>query len=410
MLGFIRYGWPEYIEKVPASTRHFYHMRGELSEFDGLVIRGKRIVIPIAMREFILDKIHDWHQGLAKCRERANQSVWWPKMSGDIATKVQQCEFCRENKNTQRKEPLMPSELPSRPWEKIAVDLCELKKQNYLVVSDCYSRYLEILHMPTTTSSQIVAKLKSVFARWGIPEILVSDNAANLVSAEMRQFCNDYDFVHVTSSPHFPQSNGHAERAIQLAKGIVRQEYPLLALMTYRATPCSSTGASPAELLMGRKLRTVLPTLQDNLKPRWPDEDIIKQADAAAKLKQAYYYNRRNGVKILPPLSPRDAVLLKLDGQKQWTTRAVVQNTFSTPRSYIVETGHGDCYRRNRRHLMAIPNPHTPAGQSHDHVASEEVMDTELARATDTPAIPTQGTGTITRSGRVSKPVCRLDL
>uniref|UniRef100_A0A673A7P5 Uncharacterized protein n=1 Tax=Sphaeramia orbicularis TaxID=375764 RepID=A0A673A7P5_9TELE len=89
--------------------------------------------------------------------------------------------------------------------------------------------------------------------------------------------------------------NGHAERAVQIAKTILRQDDPLLALMTYRATPNSSTGASPAELLMGRKLRTTLPILQDNLKPCWPDMDKIQQADASAKQKQAHFYNRRNG-------------------------------------------------------------------------------------------------------------------
>lgn len=103
VLGFIRNGWPEYVEKVPATIRHFYQLRGELSELDGLAVRGSRIVIPTAMRELILERIHDGHQGLAKCRDRANQSVWWPKMSGDIVTKVQQCEFCRENKSAQRK-------------------------------------------------------------------------------------------------------------------------------------------------------------------------------------------------------------------------------------------------------------------------------------------------------------------
>lgn len=116
VLSFIRHGWPEYIEKMPETVRDFYQVRGELSELEGLVVRGCRIVIPANMREMILEKIHDGHQGLVKCRERASQSVWWPRMSEQITTKVQQCAFCRENKNTQRKEPLMPSELPSRPW------------------------------------------------------------------------------------------------------------------------------------------------------------------------------------------------------------------------------------------------------------------------------------------------------
>lgn len=90
-----------------------------------------------------------------------------------------------------------------------------LKKQNDLVVPDYYSRYIEILNLPSTASSQVVA-------RYGVPEILLSDDAANLVSAGMRKFSEDYDFVHVTSNPHFPQSNGHAERAVQIAKGILK--------------------------------------------------------------------------------------------------------------------------------------------------------------------------------------------
>lgn len=113
------------------SVRDFYDVRGELSELDGLIVRGSRIVIPVNMREMVLDRIHDGHQGLTKCRERALQSVWWPKMRQDISTKVQQCQFCTENRHTQRKEPLLPSVLPSRPWQKVAVDLCEFKKQNY---------------------------------------------------------------------------------------------------------------------------------------------------------------------------------------------------------------------------------------------------------------------------------------
>lgn len=152
---FIGSGWPEYIDNVPESVRIFCDVRGELSELVGLIVRGSRIVIPVDMREMILDRIHDGHQGLPKCRERALQSVWWPRMRQDIFLKVQQCQYCTENRHTQRKEPLLPSVLPSRPWQKTAIDLCELKKQNYLVISDYFSRFLEILHLPATTSSQV---------------------------------------------------------------------------------------------------------------------------------------------------------------------------------------------------------------------------------------------------------------
>ncbi len=239
VIGSIKNGWLEYVGKVPEAIRDFYQVSGELSEIDGLVIRGSRIVIPTEMRKVILEKIHYRNQGLVKCRERANQSVWWPRMSDDVGNATQQCMLCRENRNMQRKEPLIPSDLPSRPWQKIAIDLCEFRKQN-LLVSDYYSKYLEIPNLPTTTSSQVVARLKATFAQFGIPEILVNDNGPQPASAEMREFSEEYDFVHVTSSPHFPQSNGQAERAVQIAETILKQEDPLLALMAYRATPNSS--------------------------------------------------------------------------------------------------------------------------------------------------------------------------
>ena len=124
---------------------------------------------------------------------------------------------------------------------------CELNGQNYLVMSDYYSRFIEILHMPSTMSAQVIQKLKAVFTRFGIPDEVVSDNGPQFSSAEFQE-------------PHHPQGNGHAERAVQTAKG--KKGNPVMALMVYRSTLCSTTGFSPAELLMGRKIRTTLPTLE----------------------------------------------------------------------------------------------------------------------------------------------------
>ncbi|KAL6483813.1 hypothetical protein MHYP_G00086850 [Metynnis hypsauchen] len=174
------------------------------------------------------------------------------------------------SRRAQSREPLLSTPLPDRPWKRIGVDLCEHKKQNYLVVSDYYSRYIEILHMPVTTSAQVVKLLKATFARYGIPKEVVSDNGPQFTSLEFKELARELDFTHITSSPHNPQGNGHAERAVQTAKGILYQKDPLLALMCYRATPCNSTGASPAEILMG---------------PKWPSRKSIKARDTLEKQK-----------------------------------------------------------------------------------------------------------------------------
>ena len=376
-----------------------------------MVVRGSRIVIPGTLRADILERIHDGHQGLSKCRDRANAAVWWPGISSQLKHKVLSCQSCCELRRAQQKEPLISTPLPDRPWQRIALDLCEHNKQNYLIISDYYSRYIEILHMKTTTSAHVSLKLKAICARYGIPDVVVSDNGPQFTSTEFQDLARELDFEHVTSSPHNAQGNGHAERAVQTAKRILKQNDPLIALMCYRSTPCSTTGASPAELLMGRKIRTTLPTLERNLQPSWPDGQRIRQKDEAEKKKQAFYYNRRHGARPLPPLQPGGNVLTKLDHQKSWTAPAVVTAESVTPRSYIIQTQQGVRLRRNRRHLQEMPAPQPPGGKA-----------PVLPVCTDNPDINRQqGDSSVsmhagaenlsqTRSGRISKPVIRLDL
>ena len=254
------------------------------------------------MREEILDRIHTGHQGITKCCERANLSVWWPGISKEIKTKVESCQFCQENQPSQRKEPLMTTDLPDRPWQKVSTDLFELAGQKYLVVMDYYSRFIEILSLVETTSQVVIQKLKSVFARWGILEELISDNGTQFKSLQFDEFKAKYGFKHTTSSPYHPQANGTAESGVRIAKRILKQEDPLLALMAYRATPIPATGKTPSELIMGRLIRTTLPTLTKVLEPKLPNHSAVKRADIKAKRGYKESFDKRNGSRELPKL------------------------------------------------------------------------------------------------------------
>ena len=154
----------------------------------------------------------------------------------------------------------MPSPLPSRPWEKIGTDLFEWKKVDYLLVVDYYSRYIEIAKLTSTSANSVIAHLKSIFSRHGIPETVMSDNIPQYSATVFEEFAKEYGFTHVTSSPKYPQANGTAERAVKIVKQLLKKNQdPYLAMLAYRSTPLEN-GYSPAELLMGQKIHTTLPT------------------------------------------------------------------------------------------------------------------------------------------------------
>ena len=131
----------------------------------------------------------------------------------------------------------MTTKFPEYPWQVLATDLFELKRDHYFLVSDYFSRYLEVVKL-TTTSTSVIQALKMNFSRYGIPEALRSDNCLQYASKEFEKFAKSYGFHHETSSPLYPKSNGLAERMVQTTKRLLsRSDDPQLALLTYRATP-----------------------------------------------------------------------------------------------------------------------------------------------------------------------------
>ena len=133
----------------------------------------------------------------------------------------------------------------------MATDLFQPRGADYLVIVDYFSRYPEVHKRTTTTSQSPINSLKIVFARHGIPETLRTDNSPQFSSQQFAEFAKQYDFTHTTSSPHFPASNGQAERTVHTVKHFLNDaDDPPLALLSYRATPFPLCGKSPAEMLM----------------------------------------------------------------------------------------------------------------------------------------------------------------
>ena len=99
----------------------------------------------------------------------------------------------------------------------------------------------------------------------------MSDNGPQYDCAEMKEFAQQYGFCHITTSPYYPQANGLAERSARTVKQLLEDSPdPYQALLSYRATPLPSYGLSPAELLMGSKIRTDVPQVNRYFIPDWP--------------------------------------------------------------------------------------------------------------------------------------------
>ena len=133
--------------------------------------------------------------------------------------------------------------------------------------------------------------MKSIFARHGVPESILSDNGPQYASAVFADFAKEYGFTHMTSSPRYPQGNGAAERAVRTVKGLLeKSDDPYLALMSYHSTPLEN-GYSPAELLMGRKMRTIIPMIPEQLLPNVPPKLVVKEKEMKIRDRQRTNFN-----------------------------------------------------------------------------------------------------------------------
>lgn len=342
-------GWPEEKSNVSYNLRPYWTFRDELSVMDGLLYKSSKLIVPRALQNSMLDKIHESHLGIVKCKARAREVLFWIGMSTDVENRVRSCGLCAQHQNINAKEPMLMPEIPDRPWSKLAADLFEHEKHHYLLVVDYFSKWPEVIKLENLSSKTTVNCLKELLSKYGLIDEMITDNGPQFSSADFKDFSSEFEFKHVTSSPHYAQSNGQAERTVQTVKRLIMKSKDLFkALLDYRNTPLD-IGLSPAQLFLNRRLKTSLPTSAPLLKPLGLDAKEI-----AAKLKSRQLNNKiqfdKHAGPGLEPLKAGDAVFLYTEGK--WKPGQVIEQ-HASPRSYVVQSSDGRKLRRNRRHLRA---------------------------------------------------------
>ena len=210
----LKLGWPANRSQAPNELKPYWTFREELSEPHGIILKGEKIVIPKALRKEMLAKIHTSHLGMVKCKQRAKDILFWPGMARDIEKLVSTCDICSRYQSSNSKEPMRSDQVPTRPWESVSTDLLCLDGENFLLIVDSYSHYIEIAKLTNTSSKTVIECTKSVFAHHGIPTIVKSNNGPQYTAAEYKEFSSSWGFKHITVSPYHPRANGLAEKSV----------------------------------------------------------------------------------------------------------------------------------------------------------------------------------------------------
>ena len=222
--------------------------------------------------------------------------------------------------------------IPLFPWTKLATDIFHFEGDSYLVLVDYTSHFPIVCKLKSMTTQHIADHIKQIFAKYGWPNTIVSDNRSCYASETFKELMKEYQVNHITSLPHYPQSNGLAEKYVQIIKNLfhkAKEEGQDLhkCLMIYRNTPLSSHLQSPMQILSSRSTRSTLPL--SNVAKR---QMGIQGEELRSKQKNQH----------LPThdLSLHRTVMFQETTSKKWYP-ATITKLCKEPRIYIITTLDG---------------------------------------------------------------------
>lgn len=350
----------------PPNLYHYQSFSKELGVIDGVLVRDDRIVLPAKLRPRALDIAHRGHPGVVSMRRNLREKVWWPYMDRDVGDRIQECAGCAAVSVQSPAEPMIRKEMPERAWQEIAVDFFSAKEcATFLVVVDYYSRFLKVIEMKGTTATKTIEALESVFMEQTYPETIRSDNGPPFASEEFSNYCVRRNIRLIRTIPYWPQMNGLVERqnqgilrALRIAKAVKADWHAAVRdyVHMYNTTPHTMTGKAPLELLTGRPVKDLLPSLRTE--PYWNRDDDVRDSDAIKKMKGKIYADNRRHSKS-SEIVEGDTVMLrnyetgKLEPKFRLEKFKVIRKNGNDT---IVVNEEGVRYRRPVSHLRKWPS------------------------------------------------------
>ena len=369
VLQYTRRGWPE---TVPVSLKPFAHHKNELTTEGDCLLWGTRVVIPSKLRDEVLKSLHQGHPGVTRMKAIARSYLWWPGLDQDLEKLARTCISCQAVKQAPATAPLHPWVWPSRPWQRIHIDFAGpfLGKMYFLVI-DAHSKWGEVFQMTQTTTTKTVELLPQLFASYGLPEQVVSDNGPQFVSEEFRQFMQGNGIRHIRCAPYHPASNGLVERFVRTFKEAMKagknDGLPLSHrlsnfLLTYRTTPQATTRQTPCSLFLGREARTRFDLLKPNLEHR-------------VLAKQAVQKDQHDQHAHLRSLEAGQPVMAKnMRPGENWIPGVILKQL--GPVSFLVDVGEGRTWKRHIDHLKVrdLPEPVAESAADEDNIVDVDPM------------------------------------
>ena len=245
------------------------------STCDEVLLYAGRVVMPFVLQKRILSEFHQGHPGISRMKALMRSYTYWPRMDNDIEKLVRSCRGCA----LAAKSPpikIQPWPKTDVPWSRLHIDYAgPINGSYYLVVVDSFTKWPEVFKCRRPTSTTTINFLNELFARFGVPRKIVSDNGTQFTGSEFKNYCKSLAIEHITTSPYHPRSNGQAERfvgtfkrALKKSSGVDTERSIQNFLSVYRITPNPNTvsGMSPAELMFARKIRSIFDRLLPDLK------------------------------------------------------------------------------------------------------------------------------------------------